>query len=144
MPKHLLLTMFYIPSTLNFTSEILQNNSAETMEPAGPLNQSPGSARPEPDVALEMLIMFVLFTNAAQSRFLIFWPFLFFSLRSIYTDPHSDINSQQRAFWSCHIQGTVCWKMSLRATVYGISVRAVMVVWACSFLFCLLGGKHSF
>ncbi len=67
--------MFYISTILFFSFDMLHNNSEETMEPAGPLNQSPGSARPEPDVALEMLIMFVLFTNAAQNRFLIFWPF---------------------------------------------------------------------
>lgn len=70
-----------------------------------------------------------------------FLAFPFLSLRSIYTDPHSDINSQQRAFWFCHIQGTVCWKMSLRA--YGISVRRAMVVWACSFHFCWLGKKNA-
>ena len=57
--------MFYISSILFFPGDILQNNFEETMEPTGPLNQSLGLTRPEPDVALEMLIMFVLFTNAA-------------------------------------------------------------------------------
>ncbi len=99
--KHLFhtMTMFYMPSTLFFSCHIPQKCSKETMEPARPLNQSPGSARPEPDVALKMLIMFVLFTNAAWKGFLIFLAF-FPSLPwiySIYTDPHSDINCKQSA-----------------------------------------------
>lgn len=121
--------MFYISTILFFSCDMLQNNSAETMEPAGPLNQSAGSARPEPDVALEMLIMFVLFTNAAQNRFLIFWLFLpLLSLGSIYTGSHSDINCTQRAFWFCHVKGSVCWRTLLGAKVYGTSDACVSVL----------------
>lgn len=69
------------------------------MEPAGPLNQSRGPARPEPDVALEMLIMFVLFTNAALNRFLLFLAFSL-SLGSIHTDSRSDMNCKQGTFGS--------------------------------------------
>lgn len=102
------MAMIYTTYILFFLSfNILQGNSEETMSPAGPLNQSPGSARPKPDVVLEMLIMFVLFTNAAQSRFLFFFKFgSCLSPESIYTDSHSDINSKQRAFWSCHIKAS--------------------------------------
>ena len=105
--------VFYIPSILFFSCDMLQSNSVETMQPAGPLNQGPGWARPEPDVALEMLIMFVLFTNTAQSRFLIFWPLsplLPLSrvpLIYIHTGSPCDINCKQRGFWFCHILKTV-------------------------------------
>lgn len=71
----------------------------KTIQPAGSLNQSPGPARPEPDVAPEMLIMFVLFTNAAQSKFLISG----LSLRTIYTDSHSDMYCKQRGFGFCSV-----------------------------------------
>lgn len=106
-------------------------NSEETMKPAGPLDQSRGLARSEPDAALEMLIMFVLFTNAAQNRFLI----SFFPLPCIYT--HSllfmlcslsfghKLQTKKHLVLSHKIFCLL--EMSLRATAYAISPTVVCV-----------------
>lgn len=77
-------TAFYISSTLFFFCNALQpqgNNGACR----GPSIRVRGSDRPKPDVALKKLIMFVLFTNAALNRFLIFWTFFSFPSPWIYT-----------------------------------------------------------
>lgn len=104
------------------------------MKPAGPLDQSRGLARPEPDAALEMLIMFVLFTNAAQNRFLIFQAFssplpciythsLLFMLRSL-SFGHK-LQTKKHLVLSHKIFCLL--EMSLTATAYAISATVVSV-----------------
>lgn len=136
----------------------------KTMEPAGPSIRAQAQpwpiraqsqprpiraqaqTRPEPDVAVWMMIMFVLFTNASWSRFFISRAFSFFLLSfrtSIHTDPLFDRPSKQRPVGSVTCRalfvGKCCsgWRFMVlkrkhdvsACIMYGLSGECHRIVW---------------
>lgn len=90
--------MFYLPSILFSCSDMLQNNSEETMEPAGRLNQSRLNATGARCGSQDADYVCLVYKSSSKQipHFLAFFP----SSSAPYTSSNSDINCKQRTFWS--------------------------------------------